>query len=190
MNMIPESSRNSLASEAKSALIKGIKGGSRMTVQRLCNGVTRRDFIHLGTPGAGFNPSLTPNNLRPCYGSVIARKLGPRRGVPAYVSLPKLHPSGGPAYLGSTAAGFVIDADPNAPNFTVPDIVPPPALATDRLEARRQLLAGVDRYRRAVEVRANRHAQAVSDFQREAFHLMTSPAARRAFDIHAEDGRL
>ena len=31
----------------------------------------------------------------------------------------------------------VIDADPNAPNFSVPDIVPPPALATNRLENRR-----------------------------------------------------
>src|SRR5262249_36359588 len=29
-------------------------------------------------PGAGFNPNLSPNNLRPAHGAVVARKLGPR----------------------------------------------------------------------------------------------------------------
>jgi uncharacterized protein (DUF1501 family) len=141
-------------------------------------------------PQAGFNPGLSPNNQRPAHGSIIARKLGPRGGVPPYVCLPKMHPSAGPAYLGSAAAPFVIDADPNAPDFSVPDIVPPPALAANRLEARRDLLRRLDRYQRAVETRANQHARAVSDYQREAFNLMTSPAARRAFDIQAEPDRL
>jgi hypothetical protein len=141
-------------------------------------------------PGAGFNPTLSPNNQRPSFGSVIARKLGPRRGVPPYVCLPKLHPSGGPAYLGSTVAPFVIDADPNAPNFSVPDIVPPPALAADRLDRRRELLRQLDRYQQAVERQANQNARAVSDYQREAFSLMVSPEARRAFDLQAEPDRL
>src|SRR5262245_64440559 len=60
-------------------------------------------------PQAGFNPSLSPNNQRPAHGSIIARKLGPRRSVPAYVCLPKMHPSAGSAYLGSGAAPFVIE---------------------------------------------------------------------------------
>src|SRR6516164_9093589 len=95
-------------------------------------------------PQAGFNPGLNPNNQRPAHGSIIARKLGPRGGVPPYVCLPRMHPSGGSAYLGSGAAPFVIDADPNAPGFAVPDLVPPPALAAERLEARHELLAQVD----------------------------------------------
>lgn len=141
-------------------------------------------------PQAGFNPSLSPNNQRPAHGSIIARKLGPRRSVPAYVCLPKMHPSAGPAYLGSGAAPFVIDADPNAPNFAVPDIVPPPAIAADRLENRRQLLTDLDRYQGGVETQANRLANEVNAYQREAFNLMTSSAARRAFDIHQENARL
>src|SRR5205085_2800468 len=96
-------------------------------------------------PQAGFNPSLKPNNQRPSHGSVIARKLGPRGPVPPYVCLPKMHPSAGPAYLGAAASPFVIEADPNAPNFTVPDIVPPPVLEARRLDARRDLLRKVDR---------------------------------------------
>src|SRR5581483_6081007 len=87
--------------------------------------------------------------------------------------LPKQHPSTGPAYLGAAAAPFVIDADPNAPDFAVPDVVPPVLLDTKRLEAR-----------------ANQDAQTVSVFQQKAFDLMTSPEAKKAFDIHAEDDKL
>jgi uncharacterized protein (DUF1501 family) len=141
-------------------------------------------------PLAGFNPSLSPNNQRPAHGSIIARKLGPRGSVPPYICLPKMHPSAGSAYLGATASPFVIDADPNAPNFSVPDVVPPPALEASRLEARKRLLAGIDRFQESAEVRANRGAQAVSVFQQKAFSLMTSPAAKNAFDIHAENDKL
>jgi hypothetical protein len=141
-------------------------------------------------PQAGFNPTLKPNNQRPAHGAIIARKLGPRGSVPPYVCLPKMHPSAGPAYLGSAAAPFVIEADPNAPNFSVPDIVPPPVLEADRLDARKELLARVDRIQKSAEARANHSAEAVGVFQRKAFDLMTSPAAKKAFDIHAEPDTL
>ena len=142
-------------------------------------------------PQAGFNPDLKPNNQRPAHGSIIARKLGPRGCVPPYVCLPKMHPSCGPAYLGAAAAPFVIDADPNAPNFAVPDVVPPPTLAADRLDDRKQLLAErgplpAGRPRR----RPTRTPSTVGVFQQKAFDLMTSPAAKKAFDIHAEPDKL
>ena len=141
-------------------------------------------------PQAGFNPSLSPNNQKPCVGSVVSRKLGPKGSVPAYVALPKLHPSGGPAYLGAAHSPFVIDADPSAPNFSVPDLVPPSAVAADRLDDRKRLLEGVDRFHRAAEARANKSAGAVGTFRDKAFDLMTSPAAKQAFDIHAEPAKL
>jgi len=148
-------------------------------------------YIFTAYPAAaGFNPNLRPNNQRPSYGSVIARKLGPRGSIPPYVCLPKMHPSAGPAYLGASVAPFGIEADPNAPNFSVPDIVPPLSLAAERLEARQHLLSQVDRFQRSAEARCNREAQAVEVFQQKAFDLMTSPAAKKAFDIHAESDRL
>ena len=101
-----------------------------------------------------------------------------------------MHPSAGSAYLGASAAPFVIEADPNAPNFSVPDIVPPLSLAADRLEARQHLLSQVDRFQGTAEARSNRDAQAVEVFQQKAFDLMTSPAAKKAFDIHAEQDKL
>jgi uncharacterized protein (DUF1501 family) len=141
-------------------------------------------------PTAGFNPNLNPNNQRPSHGSIIAKKLGPRGSVPPYVALPKVHPSSGSAYLGAAAAPFGIDADPNAPDFSVPDILPPLSVAADRLGNRKGLLDGLDRFQKTEEMKANRNAETVGVFQQKAFELMTSPEAKKAFDIGAETEKL
>ncbi|MBM4004642.1 MAG: DUF1501 domain-containing protein [Planctomycetes bacterium] len=141
-------------------------------------------------PLAGFNPGLSPNNQRPSHGSIIARQLGPRGSVPAYVCVPDVHPSGGAAYLGPASAPFSINADPNDPGFTVRDVLPPLELDPHRVENRQALLARVDRFQRTAESRANRGAKSVSVFRERAFQLMTSAEAKRAFDIHQEDSRL
>ncbi|WP_020469349.1 DUF1501 domain-containing protein [Zavarzinella formosa] len=141
-------------------------------------------------PQAGFNPSITPNNQRPSHGSIIARKLGPRGAVPPYVCLPKVHPSFGSAYLGAVAAPFGIDADPNAPDFSVPNIVPPLNVSGSRLDDRQSLLAGLDEFQKSGEAKANRAAGTIGVFQQKAFELMTSADTKRAFDIHAESPKM
>lgn len=141
-------------------------------------------------PRAGFNGGLKPNNQRPAHGAVIARSLGPKGSVPPYVCLPKMHNSGGSSYLGSTAAPFVVEADPNAPNFSVPDLAPPFSVPANRLESRRELLAHVNRFAGAAEAEANRSAQTTNTFQRKAFDLMTSPATKTAFDIAQESATM
>jgi hypothetical protein len=141
-------------------------------------------------PVAGFNPTVKPNNQRPSHGSVVARKLGPRGSVPAYVCVPRMHESGGAAYLGPAAEPFVIEADPAAPDFAVPDVVPPLVLDAQRVASRRDLLAHVDRFQRGEQAKANRRAGTVGVFRQRAFDLMTSPEAKRAFDIQAEPDTL
>ena len=141
-------------------------------------------------PGPGFNPNLNPNNQRPAHGSIIARKLGPRGSVPPYVCLPKIHPSFGSAYLGASAAPFGVDGDPNAPTFSVPDVLPPINIAANRLSDRRRLLTEMDHLQQSGEVAANEHAETVDVFQKKAFELMTSPAAKKAFDIQSESAKL
>lgn len=141
-------------------------------------------------PMPGFNGSLKPNNQRPAHGSIIARKLGPRGSVPPYVCLPKMHNSAGSAYLGSSAAPFVVDADPNAPDFSVPDLMPPFQVDTARLDDRQQLLGQVDRFRDTAAVRANQHARTLSAFQDKAFNLITSSETRTAFDLQQEPEKL
>ena len=141
-------------------------------------------------PSAGFNSGLKPNNQQPAHGAVLARQLGPRGTVPPYVCVPTMHNSGGASYLGSTAAPFVVGADPNTPNFAVPDLAPPIAVDPSRFRSRRSLLSQVDRFQRQGEVSANSSARTVSTFQKKAFDLMTSPATKRAFDIHSEPAGL
>jgi hypothetical protein len=148
-------------------------------------------YIHTGYfPTAGFNPGLRPNNQKPAHGAVIARKLGPRGSVPPYVCLPKMHPSAGSAYLGAACSPFVVEADPNAPNFAVPDVVPPPTLEASRLDDRKKLLGELDRFQKAAEAKANRDAAAMGTFREKAFDLMTSPEAKKAFDLSAEPEKL
>jgi len=141
-------------------------------------------------PAAGFNVNLIPNNQRPSHGSIIAKKKGPRGGVPPYVCLPVMHASCGPAYLGSTCAPFVVDADPNAPGFRVPDLIPPAGVDADRFAGRRSLVQSIDRFRQTAEIEANAKAEQRSTFQQKAFDLVTSEATRNAFDINAEPDSL
>ncbi len=141
-------------------------------------------------PSAGFNGGLSPNNHKPSLGSIISKQLGARGSVPPYVCLPKMHPSCGSAYLGATHAPFVIDGDPSAANFSVPDLLPPPVISAHRIEDRSKLLNDVDRYQKSAESLANANAKAVETFRDKAFHLMTSADAKRAFDIAAEPEKL
>ena len=140
-------------------------------------------------PAAGFNSSLKPNNQRPAHGSIIARKLGARGGVPPYVCIPDMHRSCGPAYLGSSHAPFVVDSDPNGPDFRVPDLIPPVAVNAERLDNRRRLMQQIDRFRRGGELEVNRASEQLSTFQSKAFDLMTSRETKRAFDLSAESDR-
>lgn len=141
-------------------------------------------------PRPGFKNGLKPNNQFPAHGSVISKMLGPRGSVPPYVCLPKMHNSAGSAYLGSSAAPFVVESDPNAPNFEVPDLAPPLEVDASRLKNRRKLLATVDRYQKSAEVQANSRAKAMNTFQAKAFDLITSSATKAAFDISQEPDKL
>jgi hypothetical protein len=141
-------------------------------------------------PLPGFNGNLKPNNQRPAYGAVVARKLGPRGSVPPYVCLPRVNPSTGAAYLGASAAPFAVESDPNTPNFAVPDLMPPLAVPGDRLSSRQGLLTRIDRFRQSGEIAANQSAQVVNTFQQKAFDLMTSSATKSAFDIQQESPQL
>ncbi len=141
-------------------------------------------------PTAGFNVGLKPNNQHPSMGSVIAQQLGPRGSIPPYVCLPTMPNSGSSAYLGPEAVPFTIEADPSAPDFSVPDLRPPLSVDATRLEDRRGLLSMVDRYRKSAEQRANSGARELGVFAERATDLMTSQAAKEAFDIGREPEKL
>ena len=141
-------------------------------------------------PVGGFNGGLKPNNQHPSMGSVISHKLGPRGPIPPYVCLPNMHNSGSAAYLGAKAAPFTIEADPSSPGFTVPDLQPPLSVDATRVDDRRGLLTKVDRFQKSAEARANQGTRELGVFAQRATELMTSKAAKEAFDIHKESPKL
>jgi uncharacterized protein (DUF1501 family) len=115
----------------------------------------------------------------------IANQLRSRPGdaLPVYVGAPPLAYSG-PAYLGPSAAPFVVSGDPNAPNFEVPNIRLAGDGARERLDRRMRLLTDVGEVRRDLE----RLPDAIARDQQyqAAVDLLTSGRAREAFDLSRE----
>jgi len=130
----------------------------------------------------GDNP--VPNNdFYPSIGSVASRELGPRSSLPSYINLPHPMAGGGPGFYGAEHAPFVIEADPTQPDFEVKDLRPAGQLSKKRLDMRRRLLDGIDE----IERERNRgQAKVMSTYYEKAYNLITSPEAKKAFDIHAE----
>lgn len=137
-------------------------------------------------PTPAFNPKLLPNNEAPSHGSIISKVRQARGSVPPYVCLPEMHKSGGAAYLGPNSAPFVIQADPNAPDFAVPDLLPPLVVDPKRLDARAELRMQLGRFEHAAEETYNHKANSFSVFREKAVALMASAEAKRAFNIDAE----
>lgn len=131
----------------------------------------------------------------PSFGSVIAKLKGPRKaGMPAYVGLPNTHSVGlapgyhGAAYLGVAYNPFNADGDPNGPGYSVPNLSLPAGLAEARLSDRQGLLNAFDTARRDVD--SSGLMDGLDDFRRQAYEMISGPAARAAFDLSKEDPRL
>jgi len=130
----------------------------------------------------GDNP--VPNNeFYPSLGSVVSRELGQRGALPSYINLPHPMQGGGPGFYGAEYAPFVIEADPTQPDFEVKDLQPQAQLSSSRRGIRQKLLAGIDNLERQ---RSRGKAEAMSTYYEKAYSLITSPEAKKAFDIHSE----
>ncbi|MBM4003777.1 MAG: DUF1501 domain-containing protein [Planctomycetes bacterium] len=143
---------------------------------------------HPGT-GPAFNRNVANNNVHPSFGSMLARLGQNASSLPPYVSMPNFLNSGGPAFLGPSAAPFVIEADPAAPDFSVRDIVLPEGVSDGRNLRRQSALRRVREYQQQFE-RSGQQGAALDVFQQKAYALMTSREAKIAFDIGREDERL
>jgi uncharacterized protein (DUF1501 family) len=128
----------------------------------------------------------------PHEGSVLHFLNGQRGDVPAYVLLPKpIGRTGGnlphghtAGFLGKAYDPFILNADPNAPNFKVPDLLPPEQISTIRAERRQKLRDAVDGA--MAEFEKSPQAKQLDDSFNLAYRLMSSPKAREAFALDKE----
>src|SRR5262245_46123312 len=144
---------------------------------------------HLMMSGRPFNASLA----FPCFGSVVAKERGFRDGIFPFVQLGRFVDrrfNGGVAgFLGDTYNPFEVPDDPNNPAFKVRDLSLPGEEARRRLERRVNMLPAPGNSPAAVE-RSAAAVQARAAFSEKAIGRVTSPVAKKAFDIAQEPDRL
>src|SRR5215212_1722566 len=117
---------------------------------------------------------------------------GQRNELPGHIILPQaMGPTGGnmphgqdAGFLGKGYDPFILNSDPSKPDFKVPDLLPPRDIGEARLERRKKLRDVVDGTVKNFE--ASESAQLMDSNFASAFKLMTSKAARDAFDLTRE----
>jgi len=138
-----------------------------------------------------INPS---RNDYPSLGTRVgwlARRESQGSAVPPYVITPAPHcdslvyitPGQYGGMLGNQYDPFVLNGDPNARNFKVPNLEPLAGLSLDRIRARQNMLRSLDRGLTEAETAAMRDLDAVRE---KAFTLVTSAEVRKAFDLTQE----
>src|SRR5262249_38272428 len=128
----------------------------------------------------------------PHVGCVLGYVKGQRGEVPAHVLLPRpIGRTGGnlphghtAGYLGRQYDPFILNADPAAPNFPVPALLPPSYISAVRAERRQRLRDAVDGAMSSFE--NNTQARQLDGNFQLAYRLMSSPQAREAFDLSRE----
>jgi hypothetical protein len=141
---------------------------------------------HYLLTGYPFNPAIE----YPGYGSVLAREKGFQNDMPPYIlmgGLPFNHGYGG--YMGAVYNPFQINGDPNDRNFSVQDVAAPNGVDVLRLDRRRMLRAALDDWQRDKET-ASKAAQTMDEFYARAYSLITSPVAKKAFNLKEEPDKL
>ena len=135
----------------------------------------------------GYNSGPAPDeNIHPSCGSIVSKQLGHLTPhLPAYVMIPRTVPGTGSAYLGVAHKPFETQADPAAPGpFRVPNFSLASGVTVERVGDRRGLLKSFDTIRRDMD--NSGQFDGLDRFQRRAWDILTSPAARDAFDLDKE----
>ncbi|MFM2096446.1 MAG: hypothetical protein RIS70_3570 [Planctomycetota bacterium] len=131
----------------------------------------------------GYRPS--PALIFPSMGSVVSHEYGPRNNLPPYVCVPGVpNEFAGSGYLSSSFAPFSLGSDPAAGGFKVLDLNLPNGVDDKRFARRRNALEAVNDYFAQRDKSDN--ISAMNTFYERAYSLISSPAAREAFNIDAE----
>ena len=121
---------------------------------------------------------------------MTAHARGAPEGLPPYFSMPRMSRSGGPNFLGSRHAPFIVPDDPNGKNFRVRDVALPAELTSGQFERRKSLKADIDQFLRLSDPAAGDPVRSVDEYYGQAYDLISSPTAQQAFEIDRETGAL
>jgi len=124
----------------------------------------------------------------PSVGSILAKELGSREGLPAYVKVPKSQHPMVDEYFKAAFIGPeynpMLTPDPTAEKFQIADLALPKSFTAERIQDRRSFLAAVDRMYREKHAIAERTS--LDSFTEQALKMILSPAVKKAFDLSQE----
>ena len=132
----------------------------------------------------GYNPGRDPNqNVHPSCGAVVSEQLRYLTAdMPPYVIIPRQVPGSDSAYLGVAHKPFETITDPakhgpfRLQNFSLVE-----GMTDGRFSGRKDLLRNFDRLR--TDLDNSGHLEAVGKFQQQAYSILQSDRARKAFDL-------
>ena len=129
-------------------------------------------------------------DLFPAYGSVVDR-LAPVGGeLPTFVAHPyvitdgSVTPGQHASFLGKVHDPLLVTRDPNAPNFSLPELSLPAGVSFERLSARRELQKLIDDQTRLMNHAAA--ARGLDAYYEKALAMLHSTKLREAFNLEAE----
>ena len=140
-----------------------------------------------GEKGGGAMPDDYP-----AIGSVMGLLRPPQQPIVPFVSLPYItkEGAGGPpqpgffgGLLGKDRDPLFVLKDPNAPDFSIPELALQGDISAERLTRRRQLRELLDG---AFSQQDSRSLAGMNGFQERAFSLLSSPATQQAFQLGLE----
>lgn len=170
----------------------------------LVRSLSHRDPAHLSSGHAILTGHLAPiinsdaappsQRDTPHIGSLLSYVRGGHGQLPAAVTMPwhAYHPAapGGVApgqhggWLGRKFDPMLLTGDPSQPGWQIPELTLGDGVSLERLESRRAMLGAVDLQRGMLDSAAE--AIDLQGYQQQAMGLLTSPAARAAFDLQQE----
>jgi hypothetical protein len=136
-----------------------------------------REYVNTGSRPI---PSLE----YPCYGSVVSKERPADDDIPSQVAIPKA--GHGPGFLGIRYASLETNSQPQfGQPYAVRGLSLTGNIGVDEVRNRQELLAKLDRRFAAFE-NAGALGEGLDRFGEQAFSMITSPKARKAFDIGQE----
>lgn len=132
------------------------------------------------------DPTSQARSEHPDFGMIASRVRGARSdGLPQYVGAQRAPFMTNPGYLRAAHKAFET-GDPSKSDFKPQNLTVATGLNDGRLDDRKNLLSQFDCFRRGL----NQDADALEEFNRRAFTILTSTKVATAFDLGQEDDKL
>jgi len=131
----------------------------------------------------------TTPDLFPAYGSVVDRCAARIPGLPSFVAYPhtvrdgSVTPGQRASFLGGRHDPLVVLADPNAPQFDIPELSLPAEISAERLQQRREVSRLLDQQQAVLETAAG---QSLDALYSRAYSMLLGDGVRKAFDLAQE----